>query len=77
MDDSAFIMHHVHGSTTEINPEATRDVARVKATITQLFDLNRFLADAESDRCFCFFWSKNLEMGKGGCQLHLTLVWEG
>ena len=64
MDKGAFIMHRIHGSTTDINPEATRAVTKMKATITQRFELpqveeGRFCeADAESDCRFIFFWQK-------------------
>lgn len=67
MDKGAFIMHRVHGSTTDINPEATRAVTKMKATITQRFSGLRCVADddyatceadAESDCRFIFFWQK-------------------
>ena len=65
MDKGAFIMHRVHGSTTDINPEATRAVTKMKATITQRFTLpmvgsqgESCEADAESDCRFIFFWEK-------------------
>ncbi|KAK5065352.1 Vacuolar protease A [Exophiala bonariae] len=58
MDNGAFIMHRCHGISTDINPEATRAVTKMKATITQRFDLDGAEADAESDCRFCFFWIK-------------------
>lgn len=64
MDKGAFIMHRVHGSTTDINPEATRAVTKMKATITQRFDALECVsggtceADAESDCRFIFFFQK-------------------
>jgi hypothetical protein len=64
MDNGAFIMHRVHGSTTDINTEATRAVTKMKATITQRFDINGCEADAESDCRFLFFWIKVPETGE-------------
>ncbi|KAK4937617.1 hypothetical protein LTR10_021763 [Elasticomyces elasticus] len=58
MDNGAFIMHRCHGISTDINTEATRAVTKMKATITQRFDLDGCEADAESDCRFCFFWTK-------------------
>ena len=67
MDAGAFIMHRVHGSTTDINPSATRAVTKMKATITQRFTLNDDCeVDAESDCRFCFFWSKDPHSGAWG-----------
>ena len=67
MDKGAFIMHRVHGSTTDINPEGTRAVTKMKATITQRFtglecvDGGVCEADAESDCRFIFFWQKETD----------------
>ena len=58
MDNGAFIMHRCHGISTDINLEATRAITKMKATITQRFDLDGVEADAESDCRFCFFWLK-------------------
>ncbi|PYI25154.1 catabolic 3-dehydroquinase [Aspergillus indologenus CBS 114.80] len=64
MDRGAFIMHRIHGSTTDIDPTATRAVTKMKATITQRFaELPCHAggvceADAESDCRFIFFWQK-------------------
>jgi hypothetical protein len=58
MDAGAFIMHRCHGVTTDITPDATRAVTKMKAAITQRFDLDGAEADAESDCRFCFFWEK-------------------
>jgi len=64
MDNGAFIMHRIHGSTTDINPEATRAVTKMKATITQRFEGLECVgggtceADAESDCRFIFFFQK-------------------
>lgn len=58
MDKGAFIMHRCHGISTDINEHATRAVTKMKATITQRFDLDGIEADAESDCRFCFFWVK-------------------
>lgn len=61
MDNGAFIMHRCHGISTDINPDATRAVTKMKATITQRFVLEGCEVDAESDCRFCFFWTKSLE----------------
>jgi hypothetical protein len=58
MDNGAFIMHRCHGTSTDINTEATRAVTKMKATITQRFFFDDGEADAESDCRFCFFWVK-------------------
>ena len=55
MDAGAFIMHRCHGISTDIDPTATRAVTKMKATITQRFNLDGIEADAESDCRFCFF----------------------
>ncbi|KAH8812450.1 hypothetical protein F5884DRAFT_310112 [Xylogone sp. PMI_703] len=68
MDNGAWIMHRVHGSTTDINLSATRAVTKMKATITQRFDLNGVEVDAESDCRFCFFWDKHPETGDWGAR---------
>jgi hypothetical protein len=56
MDRGAFIMHRIHGSTTDI--QGNRAVTKMKATITQRFELNSCEVDAESDCRFCFFFEK-------------------
>lgn len=66
MDKGAFIMHRIHGSTTDISPDGLRAVTKMKATITQRFTLpgekgGEVEADAESDCRFCFFWQKETE----------------
>ena len=67
MDNGAFIMHRVHGSTTDISPEGTRAATKMKATITQRFSGLTSVsggeceADAESDCRFIFFWQKEAE----------------
>ncbi|KAF3394557.1 Uncharacterized protein F1880_004824 [Penicillium rolfsii] len=66
MDNGAFIMHRIHGLSTDINVTATRAVTKMKATITQRFVLDGIEADAESDCRFVFFWSKNLTDGNWG-----------
>ncbi|OGM49622.1 pea pathogenicity protein 2 [Aspergillus bombycis] len=58
MDGGAFIMHRIHGSTTDITPDASRAVTKMKVTITQRFVLDGCEVDAESDCRFCFFWEK-------------------
>ena len=64
MDEGAFTMHRIHGSTTDIDISATRAVTKMKATITQRFELDGVEADAESDCRFVFFWSKNSLTGE-------------
>ena len=59
MDKGAFIMHRVHGSTTDINASATRAVTKMKGTITQRFDLSGCEVDAESDCRFIFLFRKD------------------
>jgi len=66
MDKGAFIMHRVHGSTTDVTTDATRAVTKMKATITMRFDIDGVEADAESDCRFVFFWSKNPKTGDWG-----------
>jgi hypothetical protein len=64
MDRGAFIHHRIHGSTTDINTDATRAVTKMKATISQRFVLKSAdgkdcEVDAESDCRFCFFFMRN------------------
>ncbi|KAF5986339.1 pep2 [Fusarium coicis] len=59
----SFIIHRCHGITTDITVDATRAVTKMKATITQRFDLEGCQVDAESDCRFCFFWIKDPETG--------------
>ncbi|PSK38470.1 hypothetical protein B9Z65_6023 [Elsinoe australis] len=66
MDKGMFVHHRVHGTTTDINAEATRAVSKMKATITQRFELDGCEVDAESDCRFVFFWTKNPETGAWG-----------
>jgi hypothetical protein len=61
MDKGAFIMHRCHGVTTDIAPDGIRAVTKMKATITQRFNLQGCEVDAESDCRFCFFWQKETE----------------
>ncbi|KAJ9628658.1 hypothetical protein H2203_002560 [Taxawa tesnikishii (nom. ined.)] len=65
MDKGAFIMHRVHGSSTDINTDGTLAVTKMKATITQRFTVDGCEVDAESDCRFCFFWKKE-EPAKAG-----------
>ena len=58
MDQGAFIMHRVHGSTTDLQMDKNRAVTKMKATITQRFNLDGIEVDAESDCRFCFFFEK-------------------
>lgn len=59
MDAGAFIMHRCHGISTDINLAGNRAVTKMKATITQRFELSGCEVDAESDCRFLFFWVKN------------------
>jgi hypothetical protein len=68
MDKGAFIMHRVHGSSTDLAPAGIRAVTKMKATITQRFAGLQCMsgggeceADAESDCRFIFFWQKETE----------------
>jgi hypothetical protein len=61
MDNGAFITHRIHGSSTDIDPMATKAITKMKATITQRFVLDGCEVDAESDCRFCFFWEKNAD----------------
>jgi len=56
MDKGAFIMHRVHGSTTDI--QGNRAITKMKATITQRFVIDECEVDAEADCRFCFFFEK-------------------
>jgi hypothetical protein len=67
MDKGAFIMHRIHGTTTDITPDATRAVTKMKATITQRFTIDGAEVDAECDCRFCFFFEKI--DGRWGAQL--------
>lgn len=58
MDKGAFIMHRCHGTTSDINPEGTRAVTKMKAAITQRFTIDGAEVDAECDCRFCFFFEK-------------------
>ncbi|TPX16597.1 uncharacterized protein E0L32_012418 [Thyridium curvatum] len=58
MDRGAFIMHRCHGLTTDINQEGTRAVTKMKATITQRFEIDGCEIDVECDCRFCFFFEK-------------------
>jgi hypothetical protein len=59
MDAGAFIMHRCHGTTTDINLAGNRAVTKMKATITQRFEISGCEVDAESDCRFLFFWVKS------------------
>ncbi|KAJ9096813.1 hypothetical protein QFC21_005084 [Naganishia friedmannii] len=61
MDNGAFIMHRIHGSSVDITPDATRAVVKMKASITQRFSLppQGYEVDAESDCRFCMFFHRN------------------
>ncbi|KAJ5969303.1 hypothetical protein N7501_005551 [Penicillium viridicatum] len=42
-------MHRCHGITTDITPDASRAVTKMKATITQRFTIDGIEVDAEAD----------------------------
>ncbi|EEU38514.1 uncharacterized protein NECHADRAFT_73962 [Fusarium vanettenii 77-13-4] len=58
MDKGAFIMHRCHGSSTDINVDGTRAVTKLKATITQRFEVGGSEFDVEADCRFCFYFEK-------------------
>jgi hypothetical protein len=68
MDKGAFIMHRIHGSSTDITPDAKRAVTKMKATITQRFTIDGAEVDAESDCRFIFFWEKDTASGNWGAR---------
>ncbi|KAF7325961.1 SnoaL-like domain-containing protein [Mycena kentingensis (nom. inval.)] len=63
MDQGAFIMHRIHGSSVDI--QGTRAVVKMKATITQRFALppNGIEVDAECDCRFCMFFERDTATG--------------
>ncbi|KAJ9478943.1 Pathogenesis associated protein Pep2 [Pseudozyma hubeiensis] len=56
MENGAFIMHRIHGSSVDIL--GNRAICKMKATITQRFSLDGIEVDAESDCRFCFFFER-------------------
>lgn len=67
MDKGASGMHRIHGSSVDL--AGTRAVVKMKATITQRFELppNGALVDAECDCRFCMFFEKDT-LGKWGAR---------
>ena len=61
MDNGSWIMHRCTGATTDVNREATRAVTKLKATISQRFNIGCCEVDTESDCRFCFFWEKGTD----------------
>ena len=61
MDKGAFIMHRCLGASTDINPDATRAVTKLKSIITQRFVLDGCEVDADADCRFCFFFEKGTD----------------
>jgi hypothetical protein len=59
MDAGAFIMHRVYGTTTDILPDASRAVTKMKSSITQRFVLAGAEVDVDVEVRFCFFWEKD------------------
>jgi hypothetical protein len=68
-------MHRCHGASTDINTAGTRAVTKLKATITQRFEVDGTEFDVEADCRFCFFF-ENVKR-KLGCPPCQTLVREG
>ena len=71
-------MHRIHGTTSDIAPDGLRAVTKMKATITQRFDLDGAECDAESDCRFIFFWEKNTIAGdaaEGNWQAKFVRHW--
>jgi hypothetical protein len=58
MDKGAFIMHRCHGVTSDITLDGLRAVTKMKATITQRFDIDDVQVDVECDCRFIFFFEK-------------------
>lgn len=54
-----------HGVTTDITPDATQAVTKLKATATQQVVIDGLEMDAEADCRFCFFFEKADVDGKG------------
>ncbi|KAM0554868.1 hypothetical protein ACHAPJ_006603 [Fusarium lateritium] len=71
MDKGAFIMHRCHGSSTDINAAGTRGMTKLKATITQRFEVDGAEFDVEADCRFAFYFKKI--DGKWGA--HLVRHW--
>jgi hypothetical protein len=46
MNKGALIMHRCHGTTSDISPDGKRAVTKMKATVTQRFDLDGVEWDA-------------------------------
>jgi hypothetical protein len=57
-DNGAFIMHRCLGTSTDITPDATRAVTKMKAQITQRFTLEGCEVDVDADCRFCFFFER-------------------
>lgn len=52
-------MHRVHGVTSDLHIDGQRAVTKMKATITQRFELDGCEVDAEADCRFIFFFEKD------------------
>ena len=59
MDKGAFIMHRCVGASTDIRPDGTRAVTKLKSTITQRFTIGGCEVDVECDCRFCYLWERN------------------
>ena len=71
MDNGAFIMHRIHGSTTDI--QGDRAITKMKATITQRFLIDGCEVDVEADCRFCFFFEKRHGIW-GACYVRLGFL---
>ncbi|KAK3676652.1 hypothetical protein LTR78_003427 [Recurvomyces mirabilis] len=63
VDQGVFIMHRAHGVTSNLHLDAGRAVTKMKATITQRFELDGCEVDAEADCRFIFFFEKQPSTG--------------
>ncbi|TKA71570.1 Pea pathogenicity protein 2 [Friedmanniomyces simplex] len=79
MDKGAFIMHRCLGVSTDICPEGTRAVTKMKAHITQRFVLDGCEVDVDVDCRFCYFFEKGTgsvtDIAKGEWRARLVRHW--
>ena len=61
-------MHRCHGSSTDIDVNGTRAVTKLKATITQRFEVDGAEFDVEADCRFCLYFEKDTN-GRWGARL--------
>lgn len=72
MDKGPFIMHRCNGASTDIRPDGTRAVTKMKAVITQRFIIDACEVDVEVDCRFCYFWERD---GRGDWKARLVRHW--